>query len=149
MTITCWVNPNGFQRGRAGIVHSRSESTAAGLIIDSAGGRDLSYDWEGDPTAYNSVSSVTLQDAQWNFAALVVRPDSATIFVPNGTSYSTFTNFMPHAPQPFDGTLYIGTDPAVTNFNGLIDEVAVFSRALSLGEAYSQYAAADRAIWPR
>jgi hypothetical protein len=161
ITFTTWVKPNGAQSADAGIVFNRAQfgsggtyHSAGGLKMDILGGLNLSYAWDGDPEPAGWDSTVGMNDGQWNFVALIVQPDRAVLWVPQGPNPNPATNFANHGVLLFDGATYIGTDP-YTNvlstfraFNGTIDEVAMFNRALSLGEVYSQYAAAVGGIAP-
>lgn len=154
VTITGWIKPNGAQAKKAGAVMIRSVieapavGTTAGLVFDAAGGLNLSYNWDGDDATYNWVSGQALTDGVWNFAALIVRPDQAVIYAPGG-NLNPATNVHTHAVLEFDGVTFLGTDPALSGMNGGLDEVAIFSRALSLGEVYSQYATAVGGLAPR
>jgi hypothetical protein len=148
VTITCWLKPVGSQVGGAGIIMHRASTgaptlgTSAGLVVDAAGGDLLSYNWDGDNATYNWLSGVGLTDSEWNFAALIIKPDSATIFVPNGPAPNLAVLAHTHAVLKFEGSTYFGTDPAKSGYSGSFDEVAIFNRALSLGEVYTQYGAA-------
>lgn len=153
-TITGWIKPNGAQAQNAGAVVVRSVTSApavgttAGLVFDAAGGLNLSYNWDGDDATYNWNSGEALTDGVWNFAALIVQPDKAIIYAP-GSNLDPATNIHTHAALAFDGVTFLGTDPARSGMNGGLDEVAIFSRALSVGEVYSQYATAVGGVAPR
>src|SRR6185503_6100296 len=49
--------------------------------------------------------------------------------------------------QPFNGSTFIGG--LASRFNGTIDEVALFNRSLSIGEAYTEYATAVGGLGPQ
>jgi hypothetical protein len=143
VTITCWVKPNGSQLKDAGLVFSRQGTTTSGLKMSNAGGLELGYDWNN--SAQNYVSFLNMVDAQWNFVALVVDPTQAVLCLHDGGSFQAVTNVQVNLNQAFEGSTFIGQFNGVnTNvvFNGSIDEVAIFPRSLSMGEVYSQYAAA-------
>jgi Concanavalin A-like lectin/glucanases superfamily/Immunoglobulin I-set domain/Immunoglobulin domain len=155
VTITAWVKPNGQQAPYAGIVFNRTATTtAAGLAIDAAGGLDVAYDWNDDNATYNWPSYLTMSDSDWSFVGLVVQPDQASMYLANGANVSTFTsatNYVPHANQPFESWTWIGGDPGFQGsyFNGDVDEVAIFDRPLSAGELYTEYAAAVGGVAPK
>ena len=110
----------------------------------------MSYNWNDDTAAYNFKSSLTVPVFQWCFVALIVQPDQATLCLQDGTTFSSIVNYAVHPDQSFDGDTLIGRDildPTLT-FNGLIDEVAIFNRALSVGEVYSEYASAVGGLKP-
>ena len=144
VTITAWVRPNGGQVAKAAIVYNEGAGTVAGLQMNAAGGLGLAYNWNNGASGVNWNSGVNLTDSEWNFAALVIQPDKAILYVPG---QPPATNSAIHASLPFDRLTYIGAGAA--NFNGTIDEVAVFTRALSIGEAYSQYASAVGGLGPQ
>ncbi len=164
VTITCWVKPSGDQAEHAGIIFHRARlatgasGTTAGLKMDAVAGLNLSYNWDGDMATYNWNSEMALTDGEWNFVALIVHPDKAILFVPSNPNYLPVTRQgydISHAPLEFEGGTYIGMDPMTDNttttrkFVGSVDEVAIFNRALSIGETYTQYAAAVGSLPPK
>jgi hypothetical protein len=163
VTMTGWVNARGNQSTAAGLIFSRGNTTKAGLTIDAVyGGLGLGYNWNNDTATYNWSPSqdsgfATLPDSDWAFVALVVDPVKAAIYMVDSTNYLNFasvTNFPPtgHAPQSFDGSTLLGSDEGFTPtryLNGTMDEVAIFNRALSAGEIYTEYAAAVGGIAPK
>lgn len=151
ITISAWINATNAQQLGAGLVVNNAGS---GLIIDGAfGGLGLGYYWNNDPATYNWSPSVdaglpTLPDSSWAFAALVVQPTEAEIYIgiTNGgtITFASVTNYATASSQPFSVPTLVGSDagdPAYS-FNGAIDEVAIWNRALSSGELYTQFAAA-------
>jgi hypothetical protein len=139
VTVTAWIKPNGPQAPQAGIFYNQGSVTSAkfGLQFANTFGLGLAYNWNSLASAVNWTSGVNLTDGDWNFAALIIRPDQAILYVPGQTPA---TNFAPHPVLAIDGQSFIGR--SFTNVNGTIDEVALFNRSLSLGEVFSQYAAA-------
>jgi hypothetical protein len=154
VSITGWVKTEGAQPPGTGIILNRSASGAGGLTIDAAGGLGLGYNWNNDPATYNWDSGLVLPDSDWAYVALVVQPTQAALFMAQGTNVTTFTgatNVLVHAAQSFDGITMLGGDPIFNNryFAGLIDEVAMFGRALSVGDVFSEYAAAIGGVAPQ
>ncbi len=164
VTITCWAKPSGAQAEHAGIVFHRARlatgasGTTAGLKMDAVAGLNLSYNWDGDMATYNWNSELALTDGEWNFVALIVHPNKAVLFVPSNPNYLPITRQgydINHAVLEFEGSTYIGMDPMTDNttttrkFVGAVDEVAIFDRALSIGETYTQYAAAVGSLAPK
>jgi Concanavalin A-like lectin/glucanases superfamily/Immunoglobulin domain/Immunoglobulin I-set domain len=150
VTMTAWILANAIQTNNAGIVFCRGGTTVAGLKFDISDPNGLSYNWNDDSAAYNFKSSLAVPVSQWCFVALIVQPDQATLCLQDGSQFSTAVNYAVHPDQAFDGDTLIGqdiSDPTLT-FNGIIDEVAIFNRALSVGEVYSQYAAAVGGLKP-
>lgn len=151
VTISAWVNPTNGQALGAGLVVNNGGS---GMIIDGAyGGYGLGYYWNSDLATYNWSPSVdaglpALPDSSWAFAALVVQPTEAELYIgiTNGgtITFASVTNYVVHPTQPFSLPTLIGSDAGdpTYSFNGAIDEVAIWNRALSSGELYTQFAAA-------
>jgi len=80
-------------------------------------------------------SGLGVPSGGWSFAAVVIEPTRATVYLYSTTAQLAAAHSVPHAVQLFDGTTYIGTDPLYADgtrtFNGTIDEVSVWNRALS------------------
>lgn len=162
LTMTAWVKANGSQNAATGLILSRTSGTVSGLTMDGAhDGLGLGYNWNDDADAYNFSPSTagsgfpSLPDGQWAFVALVVQPSEAAIYIGPGTDATSFagaTNQITHPPQPFEGPTLVGEDVGFSPsraFNGSIDEVAIFNRALGAGEVFSQYAAALGNVAPK
>jgi hypothetical protein len=160
VTISGWVRANGGQATSAGLVVAGSGADACGLTMDPIyPGLGLGYIWNG--LTYGLSPSVdlglpALPDSQWAFVALVIQPTEADIYLCDANNFANFTSVtnsfgVTHANQAFASATLVGTAASYTtrDFNGLIDEVAIFNRALSAGELYSQYAAAVGGVPPR
>lgn len=150
MSMTAWIKPTGSQDASTAIVTCRSANTLAGLRYDPTDPNALSFDWSTEGV-YKS--GLTIPADQWSFVALIIQPTQALLCLYDGTTFTTSDPyyFDTGAPlQTFNTTTRIGSDSsdAARTFYGLIDEVAVFDRALTIGEVYSQYAAAVQGIKP-
>lgn len=151
VTISAWVNATNSQKLGAGLVVNGAGS---GLIIDGAfGDFGLGYYWNNTAGTYNWSPSAdaglpALPASQWAFAALVIQPTEANIYIglTNGgtITFSGVTNYFSHVSQTFSSATLVGSDAGDPDysFNGAIDEVAIWKRALSSGELYTQFAAA-------
>ena len=173
VTIAGWVKAVGSQNIAAGIVVSDTPDTYAGLTIDGAsdglgGGYALGYVWnDNDPNTFNWSPTVDgstggagpylpqLNDSEWAFVALVIRPTQAEIYLASPTiPFSSVTNVYPHSNEKFDSTTLFGADlgqPATNttmSFSGGIDEVAIWNRSLAGGELYTQFGAAVGGLAP-
>ena len=78
------------------------------------------------------------------FAALVIEPTNATIYLYNTNSLASATNAIPHTTETWDGRAFIGYDGGYynANFPGRIDEVAGFNYAFTPAQVLSLYHAA-------
>lgn len=151
VTVTAWVHADAVEAKDVGIVFTRSDNTIAGLKFDSNDPNGLAYNWNDVGLAANFKSSLVVPQNKWVYVALSVQNDVATLVTHDGTAFNYANNFdVTHVSQPFDTEWRIGNDAASTNtFVGSIDEVAIFNRALSLGELFTQYAAAVGGIAPQ
>jgi hypothetical protein len=158
VTISTWVNVTNLQLAGAGIVVNTAGS---GLIMDGVeGGLGLGYYWASTAGTFNwrpTVDAVPplppLPDSEWAFAALVIRPTEANIYIgtTNGgtITFASATNFFSHV-NSFSAATLVGSDlgdPAYS-LNGAVDEVAIFNRSLSGGELYTQFASAVDGVAP-
>jgi hypothetical protein len=115
----------------------------------------LTYTWNNNNAAtYNATygghvsgrSDLIPPLDEWSFVALVVEPTQARIHMINQHGNFAVTNILVHTSDVFGNNWQIGHDAndgaasTTRNFNGSIDEVAVFNYALSptqLGNLYS------------
>ena len=129
-TAMAWVKPNGIQPEYTGIILG-GVSNAAGLNFRP--NNELAYHWPGGAWWWSS--GLIVPEDEWSHVALVVSPTSVKVIL-NGVEavHNTTT-------QPLDmGALWLGSYRAWTsrNMNGLIDEVKIWNRALSLDEVRAQ-----------
>lgn len=146
LTLMAWIYDDasgGPQNPYTGIVYCRGGATSAGLIC-SSDGTQLGYQWFGSRYFFNS--GLVIPTNQWTLVALVYTTNATTLYCSstNGAVLSAVDNFS-QAGQPFDATTYVGLDTDVgesaRTFNGSIDDVAFFPRALSQTEINAIYSA--------
>lgn len=153
ITITAWINPTNPPQQFDGIVFCRGTGTmVAGLDFtqtNSAGQVCLGYHWNDAPDTYGWVSGLVPPTNQWSFVALVIDPTTtnATIWLMNTNGTSSASNFTTNnlTPLAFDAPTLIGEDSRIDPsliFNGAIDNVAIFARALSAAQIQQLYASA-------
>jgi hypothetical protein len=149
LTITAWIYPTDPQVKGAGIVFSRSGTTTSGLAYDdftnSDGSYRLGYNWNNEAGAYSWDSGLTPPQNMWSLVALVVTSTNNTVYLINANGLQFATHVYNHVNQKFEGPTLIGGDSFSTtgqrNFNGSIDEVALFSQALTLNQMIALFAA--------
>ena len=136
-TITAWVRRIGDQIDWAGIVFCRGGDTVAGLNVGTD--NELRYHWDGGQWDWDS--GLVLPDATWAFCALVVEPTRATLSMGiDGAPLQTAVHEVGHGAEPFDAPLHLGHDPAGGRwFDGRLDDVRLFDRALSPAEIQRLY----------
>ena len=80
----------------------------------------------------------------WNYVAIVRDSNKVTVYL-NGKTTPEISGKWPHKSFASSGKLFIGgRSNSVANFEGRIDEVAVYSRALLLGEIAGHFAASGK-----
>ena len=129
VTMSAWIKPDGTQAEWAGVLFFRGGSTTCGINFRDVPGQ-IGYHWDGDKWGWDQGPMVN--ENEWAHVALVITPSAATLYL-NGVGYSNAGN---HDAEAFDTPLIIGKDPnsSARTFNGLIDEVCIYDRALSQNE---------------
>ena len=125
MTFTAWVKPDGVQGEYTGIVMNNGD--AGGLNFRP--NMELGYHWPGGAWWWSS--GLYVPTDEWSYVAMVAKPDGVTVYL-NGVGVTHTTSL-----EEIDiSSLLIGSYKAWDgrNFKGLIDEVCIWSRALSQDE---------------
>jgi hypothetical protein len=122
---------------------------AGGALIRTTDGTNRLEVWSMLPVlsqslAYQSVPTLTFNLNEWNHVVVALTDStSGTIYlngVPETLSFSTYTTYGPN-----DSGIQIGKGDQ-RYFNGLIDEVSIYNRALTSEEAQSIYNAGSEGI---
>jgi hypothetical protein len=141
-TFVAWINPAAAQANYTGIFMTRTGTQAGfGYTTDN----QLGYTWNGNSSAtYGFNSGLRPPDNEWSMAVLVVNSNRATIYLGANGTISAAINPIPHTTEVWASPARIGMDGTDTTrtFNGKLDEVAVFNRALTFDEVAALYAAA-------
>ena len=127
LTISAWIKPDGLQLDYTGIVMSDG-SNAAGFNFRE-GNNTLGYHWPGGQWWWDS--NLEVPSGQWSHVAMVANGNSMTLYL-NGKAAVhnialTATDISALKIGSYRG--WIGR-----NFNGLIDEVCIWDRALTQNE---------------
>lgn len=146
MSMLAWIYSDtsvGPQNPYTGIVYCRGAGTSAGLIC-SADGTRLGYQWAG--TRYFFDSGLIIPTNQWTLVALVFTTNAATLYCGTNNGVVLFaTDAFVQPGQTFAYTTFIGLDTdlgeSARTFNGIIDDVAFYNRALTKAEIGSIYSA--------
>jgi hypothetical protein len=145
VTISMWINPNTVIGNFWGLFTwtSADGTDKAGLGFGStlSGSiSELGYTWNTNSSAtYNYNSGLYPKAGQWSFVSLVITPTNSTIYLYYVDQITGATNLLKsvqtiaNGPEAFSGgTIFIGSDNYDgRNFDGSIDEVAVFAKSLS------------------
>lgn len=141
ITICAWIYPSGPQAAWAGLVVDR------GGAVGGLGYNDqqmLGYTWNNNNgNTYGFASGLVIPQDQWSFVAVTISPTEAVLFLGDQTGLRTATNAIAHASGAFGNTWRIGsdanTDPG-RNFNGTMDEVAIFDTTLTVDQVAGLFA---------
>jgi hypothetical protein len=142
--MSAWIYSYVQQASYAGVLFERDGgSSGLQVQIDTNGDNMLDYDWSTG-NHYTFQSGLVIPNSQWCFVALVITPTNATIYLQDGTGMKTAVDNSAEGLCTFAGTTHVGLDPAVSTrrFNGIIDETAIFSQALSPTEVNTLFASA-------
>lgn len=152
VTLTGWIYPTetGTITANSGIIFNRGVNVA-GLNYSSNTNADgnltLGYNWNNDGGAYGWNSGLVPPRGLWSFVALVVTPSDATIYLANTNGIASSVHSYAHVNQSFNA-IAIGNDPFDPNsgdrvFNGKMDEVAVFNKALTQSQVIALFTSAS------
>jgi len=138
VTITTWIRRQGNQSSFAGIVFNRNGSTVAGLNFGDS--NELRYHWNGGGETWGWDSGLVVPNDEWVFAALVVEPTRASIYLGEGGVLTRADNPVSHAPEEFDGNTNVGRDKAGNRyFGGFVDDVRIYDAALAPAQVEALY----------
>ncbi|MFN0202588.1 MAG: LamG-like jellyroll fold domain-containing protein, partial [Bacteroidia bacterium] len=128
LSLSAWVNPSVLQANAVGILTTQS----CGITL--VNGNRLGYYWAANPQSYLWNSEAFLPINEWSQVTLVIYPDSAILYL-NGVPHKRMGTNL-HSPLPFSSEFYLGNDNGNLNrtFTGVLDEVCIYSRALSQAE---------------
>lgn len=144
VTLCAWVNPVGIAPANSAIIFSRTtNSDVHGIALAANNG--LIYTWNGGNFSFNP--NLIVPSNLWSFVGSIITPTNTILFVYNANGLVSATNTVAQNNAAWNGLTCIGNDPsaAIGNtpanraFPGLIDEVAVFNRSLTLFEIYNLY----------
>ncbi len=145
VTVTGWINPSAAEADWTGVTFWRGGSTVAGLNFGqgSSSGitNELQYTWGN---RFGVSTHLTVPTNQWSFFALVVTPNSATIYLEANGVLNSYTDTTQEPSLAFDSPLYLGYDISSTTrlFKGSLDEIALYTHALTPSQIQQFYVAA-------
>jgi hypothetical protein len=144
VTFLAWLYPIGNQASYSGLLMTRN-GTQAGLGYTTA--NQVGYTWNNNST-WTFQSGLVPPANQWSLVALVIAPAQATLYVINTSGVFSATNAIAHQTETWNGTAQIGNDAAggsgSRTFNGVMDEVTVFNKSLSLSSLTALYQSATQ-----
>jgi hypothetical protein len=153
LTMEAWIKLDSIPAGNAGIIgkYVGSGSQRSYLLYVSgqgAGNGELGMVISSDGTFTNAkslVDNIPLTTGEWLHVVGTYQPNQAMRIYVNGTLVEQVTSGIPSAIFNSNSDLWVGLQydtSAANHFSGLIDEVAIYNRALSASEIAAHYAAA-------
>jgi PKD repeat protein len=155
VTVTGWIYPQGTPAQYTGLIFWGGGQAECGMVVSDSGGT-VSYDWNDRAVRGDTATGLGLTANQWQFVAMVVNSTSCTLY--RGDNAKTLKSYTDSGhsvgtlyPEPLDAHSFAGYDPRWNGefgdtpqyvLNGMVDEVAVFSRSLSSGEISALYLSA-------
>lgn len=137
ITLTAWVNGSGPDW--AGIISTR-DPFIRGVFVGP--GNQLRYSWnESDKQDWLWDSGPVIPEDEWVMVAMVIEPDKTTVYVcTEGSGIVSAVNTTVNGVATMNN-IKIGWEEGEPNrkFNGIIDEVAVYSKALNGQEIQQLY----------
>jgi len=142
ITLTAWVYPSPDPGYYPGIV---SWSAGGTTIMLGFGNHTNKLTYIRNGSVYNS-SSLLVPTNQWSFVALALSPTNAVLYLAtNATLISYNTGTTNPALASFTNTAYLGSSP-YGNYNGAMDEVAVYNQSLTAAQITNLVSAAQIAL---
>ena len=145
VTFTAWLYPIGQQDAWAGLLMNRNSGVAGGFSYNDQ--QMLSYTWNNNnANTWGFVSGLVIPSNQWSFVAVAISPTNAVLYLINPTSgVLAATNAVAHTADVFGNNWQLGHDDqsnnnnGTRNYNGIIDEAALYLRTLSGTEILQLY----------
>jgi hypothetical protein len=159
VTICMWINPSAGAATYTGLFMNRNGSDTAGFGFGgntSGGMAELGYTWNTNSSStWGYHSGLYPLVGTWQFVALVVKSNSATIYQyyidPNNgqTVLRSAVNSIAHTAEAFSGGgIFLGSDVNQNNntaannvFSGNISDVAVYNSSLTSQQILQQFSA--------
>jgi len=137
LTMAAWIKSTGNAESDARIVAKRARDAAYEMMLITATGRIQIYiKTPLGGTSVNSISSVN--DGEWHFIAVTRDEAVVKIYIDGMLDVTSNCDTGSVANK---SNLYIGRYPggAIRYFNGIIDDVRIWNRALSAQEVQDLY----------
>ncbi len=136
-TMAGWIKRIGSQPNWSSIIMHRTSGSVTNATGFNLYNNGLAYHWNDASTSWNfRPTGTAIPDGEWAFCAVTVEPDRAKFYF-NGNLASV--NYATHATVNWNADIYLGGDGNYSDAtrrlkDGVLDDVSLFSRALSAGE---------------
>lgn len=122
-TVTGWIKPNSLLGSQSGILAWDQGYFYLGQNNDN----QLEYVWNSTNAANTWNSGLFVQPNQWSFVAMVIHPDSTTLYLNDQMS----TDPTLQGASAVTNGILGNSNPGAGYFLGQMDELTVWNRALS------------------
>ncbi|MEM7393313.1 MAG: LamG-like jellyroll fold domain-containing protein, partial [Verrucomicrobiota bacterium] len=133
ITVTGWVK-GVATGGWTGLIQSRDGTQPIGMGFRGDSG-ELTYTWnDNNANTYNFQSGLAIPADEWTFIALRVTPEEGKLYMGTGGELQMAVNAIEHLEQASPSVWHFGKDNCcgtARNFDGSIDDVAIYSQALT------------------
>jgi len=143
VTISAWIYKAADSEGSDTAIYYHRGANVFGLSVtpDPTTGADaLRYTWNGN---FSFATGLILPTNKWALVTMVITPAKASLYLQDDTGLRSTNNVAAHPAATFSATNYVGWDTAggllARRWNGLIDELMIFNRALSPSEVNALY----------
>jgi hypothetical protein len=147
LTYAMWINPSTNAATFAGLLMDRGaagEGFGFGGDVNAGGMADLGYTWNQNNQDTWGFSSLLFPPTnQWSFAAMVIEPTQATLYLINSNGIQSAVNQIPQDTEEFGVAWHLGDDATgatgTRTFPGVISSVSVYLSALSSTQVAALY----------
>jgi hypothetical protein len=143
VTIAAWIYKAVPAEGSDTAIYYHRGANVFGLSVtpDPTSGADtLRYTWNG---SFSFATGLILPTNKWALVTMVITPTKASLYLQDDTGLRSTNNTAAHPSATFSATNYVGWDTAggllARRWNGMIDELMIFNRALSPSEVNALY----------
>jgi hypothetical protein len=105
----------------------------------STGNQLVFQDWGGEGLTYNCISPTQLRANQWYHVAATDDAGTITIYIDGRADWSSSGGYGIRIPSGVNEGINVGVEEYTAYFNGLMDDLRVYNRALSAEEILELY----------
>jgi hypothetical protein len=148
LTISAWLKRSGSQFIFAGVLivpGANDFNAMTGMQFGSTPNwnptNTINYVWESMESTWGWDTELLVPESLWTFAAVVVEPTKATVWMHDGTEMSSAENIVDHGVVTFSRETRIGLNPKTNKkgdfvrfYEGEMDDVRLYDYALSQDE---------------
>jgi len=141
LTMTGWIKPARVH-GRTGIIFMRAGTLTTGINLMPD--NQLGYHWLDVAESWQYESGLIAAAGEWAFVAIVVTPEKVTFYLDSADTSKELVRT--HDPVTFSGELTLGSDTlgAARRYEGALDDLRFYNRALTTAEIAGLISAGTR-----